>query len=79
MKKPIQTSRLRLELLSTDVLQGLADGDLERASRFVAFQISTRTSLMGMVWVSRRLNKIQEDSSQHPWMFRAIEISQLNP
>ncbi len=68
----VDTERLRLELLGVEFLQAMVDEDVNRAEDLVSFRISSRTSLAGKIWVARRLRMILEDSSQHPWMYRAI-------
>ncbi|MGF1655865.1 MAG: GNAT family N-acetyltransferase [Verrucomicrobiales bacterium] len=50
----------------------MVDEDVNRARDLVAFQISSRTSLAGKIWVARRLRMILEDSAQQLWMYRAI-------
>ena len=68
----INTDRLRLESLSVEVLKSLVNGDLNSANELLSFKIPSSTSRIGFPSVKRRLDMIETDSSQHPWMYRAI-------
>lgn len=78
MTDRIVTDHLFLELLSIDFLDAAVVKDLQRAKRLVDFNISNHSSFFEHGWISQRLKKIIEDSSQHPWMYRAIVTKKEN-
>ena len=69
---PINTDRLRLESLSVGVLGSIVDEDLSIANDLLSYEIPSSSSMIGYPWIERRLRMIEADSSQHPWMYRAI-------
>ena len=70
---PIETDRLLLRSMSTEFLAAFLEGGVALAQRFVDYGVPADFSLLGKLpAVERRLRLIQADSSQHPWMFRAI-------
>jgi len=69
---PIETDRLRLVSLSVEFLQSMIRGGRGAAQAFADFVIPSDRSLPKNIWVKRRLEMIEADPEQHPWMYRAI-------
>lgn len=72
MIAPITTDRLRLESLSVEVLKSILIQDINTANELISFKIPSSSSIIGFPWVELRLKMIEADSTQHPWMYRAI-------
>jgi ribosomal-protein-alanine N-acetyltransferase len=69
---PIETERLLLRSMSTELLSAFSLGDLETARRLVDYRIPNDFPLVGKAIVKHRLGLIESNPSQHPWMYRAI-------
>jgi ribosomal-protein-alanine N-acetyltransferase len=70
--QPIETDRLVLVSMTTRFLRALFENDLDRAQSSVEFAVSRPCSLAGSAFIERRLELIEKDRSQHPWMYRAV-------
>lgn len=68
----IDTARLRLVSLGIDFLRAAVAGDLPQLRTLVDFSIPDPCSLIGRSWIDHRIQMIEEDSAQHPWLNRAI-------
>jgi len=68
----ILTDRLRLILLSTEVLRAFRDGEYLQAGAAGGFKVTPYCPLLRHSSIRRRLDMIEEDPEQHPWMYRAI-------
>jgi [ribosomal protein S5]-alanine N-acetyltransferase len=70
--EPIETERLILQSMGTELLLALWERDIDAAQRRVGYRIPHDFALLGRPAVQRRLGLIQADPTQHPWMYRAI-------
>lgn len=68
----ILTSRLELISLSTECLRAMLKGDYTKAAVAGGFNVSSNCSLLRHPSINRRLDLINKDTEQHPWMYRAI-------
>lgn len=50
----------------------MMEGDYRTAQATVEFIVPADCSLLGQIWIGRRLHMIEENPEQHPWMYRAI-------
>jgi len=68
----IATDRLRLISMTVECLRAIHDGNIGSAEAEGGFAIARNCSLSGKAWVEHRLEMIERDPGQHPWMYRAI-------
>jgi len=68
----ILTSRLKLISLTTECLHAMLHGDYAKAGAINGFAISPNCSLLRHPSIPRRLDLIEKDPEQFPWMYRAI-------
>lgn len=69
---PIETERLKLCSISTAFLRELAKPNMESARNLVEYTIPKNCSISGHSQISRRLEMIETNPLQRPWMYRAI-------
>jgi ribosomal-protein-alanine N-acetyltransferase len=69
---PIETDRLVLVSMTKRLLSALSEDDLDAAGSSVDFAFARPCSLAGNPFISRRLDLIESDPSQHAWMYRAV-------
>jgi hypothetical protein len=65
----IETERLRLISLPITCLRFLLAGDHPSAQGVVDFTLPKYISLLERPWIERRLRLIEEDPTQHLWMY----------
>ncbi|HET6585776.1 MAG TPA: GNAT family protein [Nannocystaceae bacterium] len=69
----IETARLSLRSMGTQLLAALAAGRVDAAQALVDYEIPVDFSLLRKAaMITHRLALIEADPSQHPWMYRAI-------
>jgi [ribosomal protein S5]-alanine N-acetyltransferase len=68
----ILTDRLRLIPLTIACLYAMLNGDYSKVRDASGFMVSPDCSLLGHSSIQRRIDLIEKDPEQHPWMYRAI-------
>ncbi len=68
----ILTNRLKLISLTTECLRAFLNGGYLQAGIAGGFKVTSDCPLLGHSSIQRRLDMIERDSEQHPWMYRAI-------
>ncbi|WP_419175373.1 GNAT family N-acetyltransferase [Desulfosediminicola sp.] len=69
---PIETNRLILKSMSIPLLRMISEGNYEKAQQLSGFVIPPGLPMPNRIWLNRRLEMIERDSSQQKWMYRAI-------
>ena len=71
-RQMILTNRLKLISLTTECLRAFQDGEHIQAGATGGFKVTPDCPLLGHSSIQRRLNMMNRDPQQHPWMYRAI-------
>jgi [ribosomal protein S5]-alanine N-acetyltransferase len=68
----ILTNRLKLISLTTECLRAFLNGEYLQAGNAGGFKVTSDCQLLTHSSMQRRLDMIERDPEQHPWMYRAI-------
>jgi [ribosomal protein S5]-alanine N-acetyltransferase len=74
----IETGRLRLVSMTVECLRLMLDGEPEKAGASGGFGVPPDCALLGSPRIQRRLDMMEKDPEQHPWMYRAIVLKRNN-
>jgi RimJ/RimL family protein N-acetyltransferase len=69
---PIETERLTLLSLSVRFLRALSEQGQTEAQKLVDYCIPSNCLLSSHRQITHRINLIENDPAQHPWMYRAM-------
>jgi RimJ/RimL family protein N-acetyltransferase len=74
----IETARLRLVSMTIECLRFTLNGEYVKAGASGGFIMPPDCSLLRKARIERRLDMIEKDPEQHPWMYRAIVLKRNN-